>query len=971
QCLRDLRITDPRDDKSRIQKRGLLRDSYYWVFENETFKAWRNDTQGRILWINGDPGKGKTMLLCGIIDELMPKTKLAESTDQTTNNTLLSFFFCQGTNAYLNNATAVLRGLIYLLIIQEPSLISHIKEKHNHAGKSLFEDSNAWVALLKIFLAILQDLKAKEKELVLIIDALDECETDLFELLDVILQQFPFPHIRYIISSRNIIDIRETFEPYIQVHQKILNLNLEQNTLYISEAIDVYIKHSISNLLSIRDDSDLRDKLHRIIQQKAHGTFLWVSLVMKELKKVRQWDLMMVVEEFPEGLAALYKRMISQVNELKRGNAEHCRNILSTILTAYYPLNLAELGVLVNIPSHISERLESITELVIMCGSFLTLNNGNVYFIHQSAKDFLSTEIFSTGVTQRHINIFKRSIELISKLPKNIFCLPDFGPRPKDAQPPNPNPLASMKYPCFYWVNHLCDTYATSSKDERQLILSETLEPFLKTHLLRWIESLSLLDGVPEGLRSIRKLLHKAWLLSAIEKFILSNGSIISQAPLQVYGSALIFSPMSSELKATQWDERLSFIRGFQGLRTTVFLQSIKGHTGKITALAFSPDGETLASKSKDETICFWDVATGVLKETVECHCDGASAIAFSPDNKTLMLATFGNPTLGRDAETGEFQKDSDGITAFSFSSDRETLASGLRNGSILIWDATTGMYQRTIKSFFGKPETIAFSPDSRRIASGFTSRIWLFDATTRKYLMAIDETTRGAGAIAFCQDNKRLVVGMMDNSIRVYDIARDVSARTLMSGGDSAIAISPDNKILASASDDYIIRLWDATMGIQEEHMQEEDPRNYPRDAICETAISPDGKILASTKVHPNDIVQLWDLATRTCQELDPGRSLEVTAIAFSPDSKTLASGSDLEIRLWDVVTGACRQTLTNFKYTQILAIGFSPDGKKLAVGLRFGIMMLLDVMTGKPRPSLQRYSSVAFSPDGTRLAS
>ncbi|UKZ83497.1 hypothetical protein TrVFT333_011306 [Trichoderma virens FT-333] len=497
---------------------------------------------------------------------------------------------------------------------------------------------------------------------------------------------------------------------------------------------------------------------------------------------------------------------------------------------------------------------------------------------------------------------------------------------------------------------------------------------------------------------------------------------------------------MSSKLKATQWDERLSFIRGFQGLRTTVFLQSIKGHTGKITALAFSPDGETLASKSKDETICFWDVATGVLKETVECHCDGASAIAFSPDNKALMLATFGNPTLGRDAETGgkeaaksdgywithftlssncgipetkrgdsavqltglsemeEFQKDSDGITAFAFSSDRETLASGLRNGSILIWDATTGMYRRTIKSFFGKPETIAFSPDSRRIASGFTSRIWLFDATTGKYLMAIDETTRDAGAIAFCQDNKRLVVGMMDNSIRVYDTATSTSTRTLMSGGDSAIAISPDNKILASASDDYTIRLWDATMGMQEEHMQEEDPRNYPRDAICEAAISPDGKILASTKVHPNDIVQLWDLATRTCQELDPGRSLEVTALAFSPDSKTLASGSDLEIRLWDVVTGTCRQTLTNFKYTQILVIGFSPDGKKLAVGLRFGIMMLLDVMTGKrlwegeisrrrrmvrsdellyfhtprgARPSLQRYSSVAFSPDGTRLAS
>jgi hypothetical protein len=95
---------------------------------------WRDDPQNRLLWIKADPGKGKTMLLCGIIDELKKFMALTE---------LLSYFFCQATDSRINNATAVLRGLVYLLVDQQPSLVSHIRTKYDHAGKSLFEDVNA------------------------------------------------------------------------------------------------------------------------------------------------------------------------------------------------------------------------------------------------------------------------------------------------------------------------------------------------------------------------------------------------------------------------------------------------------------------------------------------------------------------------------------------------------------------------------------------------------------------------------------------------------------------------------------------------------------------------------------------------------------------------------------------------------------------------------------------------------------
>ncbi|KAK4061023.1 hypothetical protein Trihar35433_9948 [Trichoderma harzianum] len=226
QCLKDLRLTDPRDDKTRIQqtKGGLLKESSDWIFENETFKQWRDDEQNTLLWIKGDPGKGKTMLLCAIIDELTPGTKLAKPMDRTTNS-FLSYFFCQGTDSRINNATAVLRGLIYLIIIQERSLISHVEEKYNHAGKDLFLDANAWVALSEMLLNILRDPQVED--IVLVIDALDECETDSAKLLDFITKYASLPRVKWIVSSRNTLRIQQKLETFIQ--SGILSLELKTN----------------------------------------------------------------------------------------------------------------------------------------------------------------------------------------------------------------------------------------------------------------------------------------------------------------------------------------------------------------------------------------------------------------------------------------------------------------------------------------------------------------------------------------------------------------------------------------------------------------------------------------------------------------------------------------------------------------------------------------------------------------------
>jgi hypothetical protein len=341
QCLKDLRPTDPRHDKTRIEqtKGGLLRDSYRWILDNPKLRQWRDDPESTLLWIKADPGKGKTMLLCGIVDELK----------KSTPPSLLSFF-CQGTDSRINNATAVLRGLIYLLADQQPSLASHLRKKYDHAGKSLFEDPNSWVALSDIFKNILQDTNLKTTYLV--IDALDECVTDLPKLLDfIIYTSSSSARVKWLLSSRNELHIEQKLRSADE--QTSLSLELKENAEQVSRAVDVYINDKLSRFESLQDDG-LRDRVRDILRRKANGTFLWVALVVQELERPESWDPLQVVEEVPTGLHQLYDRMVNQIQQLTKRNSELCRLMLSIATVAYRPLHLAEIGSLCGLPGQIS-----------------------------------------------------------------------------------------------------------------------------------------------------------------------------------------------------------------------------------------------------------------------------------------------------------------------------------------------------------------------------------------------------------------------------------------------------------------------------------------------------------------------------------------------------------------------------------------------------------------------------------------
>ncbi|KAN0104607.1 HET-D [Hyaloscypha variabilis] len=784
-CIQDLRITDPREDKKRIEdtKGGLLRDSYEWILKHPDFQQWRDDTQSRLLWIKGDPGKGKTMLISGILDEMSPSTKLRDK--QAT--TLLAYFFCQATDSRINNAIAVLRGLIYLLIVQQPLLVSHVREKYDHAGKALFQDINTWAALCEIFISILQDPNLKSTYLV--IDALDECERDLYQLLALINQTASISsRVKWIVSSRNQPDI----ESRLRLNDIKMRLSLELNEEHVTRAVELFVNLKVSKLPLIAGDSALQETVQDQIYAKANGTFLWAALVLKELEFVESWDVLDVLQDMPPELEPLYDRMLRQVEQLQRNDPKFCRLVLSTITLAYRPLHILEVGALSDLPPQISFNLDKVKKVVDKCGSFLTIRDNRTYFIHQSAKDFLLerafNRVFPSGKAGVIYTMFSKSIEIMTKtLRRDIYRLRAPGFPIEMVEPPVPDPLAAAQYSCLYWVDHLfdCDSRHTIV----DLIDGGSVYQFLKTSYIFWLEALSLGKHLPDGIVMIMKLenlikfnespIGHAFVSDA-RRFIVSNRSVIEQAPLQAYCSALVFAPEKSIVRETfekcipSWIQRKPRVEA----HWSAMLQTLEGHTGGVTSVAFSPDDTQVVSGSYDETVRLWDTVTGALQQTLEGHTREVSSVAFSPDGTQVVSGSWDETVRLWDAATGALQQTLEGhtggVSSVAFSPDGTQVVSGSWDETVRLWDAATGALQQTLKGHTSEVSSVAFSPDGTQVVSGsHDETVWLWDAAIGALQQTLEGHTREVRSVAFSPDGRHIPILHVSSEWLVEGTAR------------------------------------------------------------------------------------------------------------------------------------------------------------------------------------------------------
>ncbi|KAN0075185.1 hypothetical protein V8E54_007796 [Elaphomyces granulatus] len=983
-CLQALYVIDPTVEIKAIEnkKEPLLRDLYEWILISDQYKdfaSWTDNNPHRLLWIKGDPGKGKTMLLIGIIREL--------SLQLESNSPHLSYFFIQGTDSKSNTATAVLRCLIWMMLVQNPSLIPHFKREYDPIGPRYF-DRNAFEALSKVFDNMLADPSLSRTYL--IVDALDECVnvTKLLRLISATAEKSS--KVKWLVSSR----YRSNIQSQLKERAR---LDLELNAESISTAVDAYIDHKLSKL---DYHEDLRAQVADELHKRADGTFLWVALVCRLLDSTNHYEAMLILGEMPSDLKGLYDRMMNQINKLKRRDPGFCKDILSIMTLAYRPLRLSELATLVKLPHEVPT-----IEIVKKCASFLTLRSDTVYLIHQSAQDYLSSkdvepEIFPDGCAATHRHILSRSLDVMeNSLHEDIYNLKDPGCLIDEIKPVNPDPLDQFRYACVYWADHLSEI-DRSLHNQIGMCDDGRIHQFLKNHLLHWLEALSLTRNTAAGVIAIIKLenlvavdetpdLHE--FIHDAKRFILFNRSMIEEAPLQLYYSALAFAPRMSIVRdlydnqISKWAHRVPTVeKNWSSLE-----QILTGHSDWVRSVAFSPDSKKVVSGSYDSTVRIWDITTGQADQTLTGHSDLVTSVAFSPDGKKVVSGSSDRTVRVWDITTGQADQALTGhsveVTSVAFSPDGKKVVSGSYDLTVRVWNITTGQADQTLTGHSDEVMSVAFSPDGKKVVSGSgdsTVRVW--DITTGQADQTLTGHSDVVRSVAFSPDGKKVVSGCYDSTVRVWDITTGQADQTLTGHSDkvSSVAFSPDGKKVVSGSGDSTVRVWDITAGQADQTLTGNSDRAVSvaflpstmriwniatgradrltghLDWVRSVAFSPDGKkVVAGSS---DRTVRVWDITT--ADQTLTGHSDRVMSVAFSPDGKKVVSGSlDSTVRVWDITTGQADQTLMGHS-DEVMSVAFSPDGKKVVSHYSDSAVGVWDIATGQA----EQVGSVALSPDG-----
>jgi len=325
-------------------------------------------------------------------------------------------------------------------------------------------------------------------------------------------------------------------------------------------------------------------------------------------------------------------------------------------------------------------------------------------------------------------------------------------------------------------------------------------------------------------------------------------------------------------------------------------VRTFRGHSHGIWAIAFSPDGLTLASGGAERLVRMWDIETGRLLRSLRGHTNDVRAVVFTPDGQTLATGSEDRTIRLWNGKTGEptkllFTRYDHNVCSLSLSPDGLMLARGSHNKDIKIWEVTTGTELMTL---LGKDEydhhwsvCVAFSPDGVHLAHGTDIgkiKLWevlpsgeekvLHDGHWRRGVEDSTET-RGyyieddggfqkpmdywIGAMTFTPDAKMLITGSRDRTIKLFEMPQVIEKKTLTghTGWIRSLAVSPDGNVLVSASDDQTIKFWDLATGRNFRTL-----KGHTGGVRCIT-FSPDGTRLASASWDRT--IKLWEGGAKT----------------------------------------------------------------------------------------------------------
>ncbi|KAK0641338.1 hypothetical protein B0T16DRAFT_213792 [Cercophora newfieldiana] len=382
-CLHLFRLTDAAKDATyewymdRIEDR--VEDTCQWFLQHDNFQAWLRQESGPLL-VTADPGCGKSVLAKHLVCHVLPQP-----------GTTVCYFFFKDQDQ--NTIRQALCAVLHQLLSKKSTLIKHAVEQFKKNGSSLV---NSTSTLWTIFEDAIKDPQAGP--VIVVLDALDECESlELENLTDNVKKQFcgrapAHGNLRYLLTSRPYEEVISSLRALSQVFPHV-RIPGEEESDTISKEVNAVVRYRVDRMdLPSRVKNRLRDELLKI----GHRTYLWVYLVFDYLEKntVKKTEsaMMRAIMTLPKSVDNAYEQILQ-----RSADPALARKALSIVIVATRPLTLTEMNVAVNMEAttesfkdlDLEEDRDFHITLREWCGLFLAIHHGKVYFLHQTAREFL------------------------------------------------------------------------------------------------------------------------------------------------------------------------------------------------------------------------------------------------------------------------------------------------------------------------------------------------------------------------------------------------------------------------------------------------------------------------------------------------------------------------------------------------------------------------------------------------------
>ena len=460
-CLRQLSETDPEDDKAAIEGRKGKRvdGTCSWILDNPCFKSWDENSSNEILWFLGSPGVGKTMIFCFLIDHLV-------RIESASNDTVLAYYMCNDTDFdnKRNTAISIIGGLLYQLLQKRRRLFKRVLPEFRKT------DLGKPQALLRLFWHIITAAHTADpglRRVFIVIDALDECQaSSRKQILESLASHLTSRSSAQRQGQQLELKIAISSRP-LSIPEANLTKNVSQSiqleSSFIEKDLKAYISQQVQDLRKHSFGPDRLARIESVLLERSEGPFLWVSIVVEEMKGFLPKEAEKVLQTMPTGLHTVYAKLLSQIDDNFRASV---RVLLYWVVNAVRALTDPELACAIvmnedlkmgGLPSR--SDLQEVEAILNQCKALLRVHpvNQEVHLLHQSLKDFLLADEAMPAPQEAHNQILRTLV--------HYLCLDQMDDVPQDVRQNtsqirrtflggNISESPLREYACCYWIKH-------------------------------------------------------------------------------------------------------------------------------------------------------------------------------------------------------------------------------------------------------------------------------------------------------------------------------------------------------------------------------------------------------------------------------------------------------------------------------------------------------------------------------------